>query len=219
MPPLAEEDMSVQQRDALAEFKRVRGYDARGPFIVLSRQPELLRRVRPIGDYLRLESPLPAAIRELVILVTAHRWSQEYEWRAHVAIAIQSGITCVTIDSLAAGCRPPGLDRAQGVAFDFGGELLDTGQVSDRVYEAARAEFGEAGIVELTVLIGYYTLLAMTLNVARTPASENVQSACPSAITGAKLGPACLDDRPFPGRDVLDDPTANDRDHRSSDSS
>lgn len=173
MPALADEDMSVQQRDALAEFKRVRGYEARGPFIALARHPELLRRVRPIGDYLKYESTVPAAIRELVILVTAHRWSQEYEWRAHVAIALQSGVTRVTIDSIAADNRPAGLDRPQSVAFDFGCELLYKGQVCDRVYEAARAEFGEAGIVELTVLVGYYTLLAMMLNVARTQPSPS----------------------------------------------
>src|SRR5947209_3823671 len=86
MPAPAAGSLPDDQKRALAEFSKARGYSVRGPFVPLLRSPELLTRVRSMGDYLRFHSPLRPNLRELAILITARKWSQGYEWAAHYQI-------------------------------------------------------------------------------------------------------------------------------------
>jgi len=41
--------------------------------------------------------------------------------------------------------------------------------VSDATYARAVSKFGEQGVIDTTALVGYYTTLAMIMNVARSP--------------------------------------------------
>src|SRR5687767_14095530 len=75
LPPLANEQLSEQQEQALAEFVAARGQPT-GPWIALLRSPELMKRTRGLSDYLRFESVVPGWLREFVILMTARQWGQ-----------------------------------------------------------------------------------------------------------------------------------------------
>lgn len=168
MPPLPKEQLSEEQAQALAEFVAARGQPT-GPWNVLLRSPELMKRTRGLSDYLRFESPLPGYLREFVILMTARQWGQNYEWNAHYPLAIDEGFSPDMAQAIAEGRRPEGMVEEEAILYDLVLELQRNHSVSDATYDRAVERFGEQGVVETVSLVGYYTMIAMLLNTARTP--------------------------------------------------
>ena len=136
------------------------------------RSPGLMARVQKVGEYLRFESPLPARIKELAILVTARHWNQGYEWSFHLPLALEAGVGKETAEAIAEGRRPDRLQADEAAAYQLLEELLRTRVVRDETYAVALAAFGEAGVVDLVAFGGYYGLLAMVMNAAGTPAPD-----------------------------------------------
>ena len=168
MPPLPLEQLTEPQAQALAEFVAARGQPT-GPWNVLLRSPELMKRTRGLSDYLRFESVLPGYLRELVILMTARQWGQSYEWNAHYPLALDEGLSVQLTQAIADGRRPEGMVEEEAILYEFCLELQRNRGVSDATYERAVERFGEQGVVEIVSLAGYYTMIAMVLNTARTP--------------------------------------------------
>jgi 4-carboxymuconolactone decarboxylase len=172
LPPMAAERLSPAQREAVDAFKTARGAEVSGPFHPLLRSPELMTRTRAMGDYLRYKSALPPHLSEFVILMTAREWSQQYEWNTHYPIAIKAGIKADTLEAIAEGRRPASMTGDEAILYDFVQELHHTRVVSDATYDRAVQRFGEAGVMDTVGITGYYSLLGMVLNTARTPAGE-----------------------------------------------
>ncbi len=172
MPPLAEADQTPEQRAVSQELVSGPRGKLAGPFTPLLRSPELMRRVQKLGEYLRFESALPDRIKELAILVVARHWGQGYEWSFHLPLALKAGVTRETATAIAEGRRPDALTAEEAAAWDLLTELQAAKAVGDEAYARALAAFGEAGVVDLVGFGGYYALLAMVMNVARTPAEE-----------------------------------------------
>jgi 4-carboxymuconolactone decarboxylase len=168
MPPLPTEQLTEQQAQALAEFVAARGQPT-GPWNVLLRSPELMRRTRGLSDYLRFESQLPGYLREFVILMTARQWGQSYEWNAHYPLALDEGFSAEMAQAIAEGRRPEGMVEEEAILYDFVTELQRNHGVSDATYARALERLGEQGVVETVSLVGYYTMISMILNTARTP--------------------------------------------------
>jgi 4-carboxymuconolactone decarboxylase len=126
-----------------------------------------MNRTRAMGDYLRYNSAIGNTLSELVILITAREWTQDYEWYVHYPIALKAGIKPETIDAIADGRRPSGMSDDEDIVYDFSMELHRNKRVSDRTFDRAEKRFGKKGVVDLTGIAGYYTLLAMELNAAR----------------------------------------------------
>jgi len=169
MPPLAAEKLTVAQQAAIAEFKAARSAEISGPFIPLLRSPEAMTRTRALGDYLRFRSALPPRLSEFVILMTARQWTQNYEWNAHAPIARQAGLNAAIIGAIAEGRRPDRMAEDEEILYTLLEELRQTHAVSDATYARAVKAFGEQGVVDALGITGYYTLLAMVMNTARTP--------------------------------------------------
>ena len=173
LPPIPEAELTPAQRKAAEELTRGPRGRLAGPFVPLLRSPELMARVQKVGEYLRFESALPARVKELAILLVARHWTQRYEWSFHVPLALEAGVARETIEAIANARQPPAdLPRDEGIAHNFVHHLLVTGNVADGTYAAALETFGEAGVVELSAFAGYYLLLAMIMNAARTPAPD-----------------------------------------------
>ena len=168
MPLIPDDEMTPAQKEAVAEFRAERG-EPGGPWTVIMRSPELLNRLRNVSDYLRFDSSLPPRLSEFVILITAREWSQNYEWAAHHPLALKGGLSPDIAAAVADGRRPEGMADDEAALYDFCTELHRDGRVSDATYARALAVFGEQGIVDMTGLSGYYTLIAMMLNTARIP--------------------------------------------------
>jgi 4-carboxymuconolactone decarboxylase len=168
LPALAPEDWSEAQKEAAAEFAALRGTSVFGPFVPLLRSPELLKAANRMGLHLRYHSSLPLRINEFVILLVAREWSQPIEWHIHHPIALKAGLDPAVAAAVAEGRRPLQMAEDEAVAWDFVSELHRNRGVSDPTYARALAAFGAEGVVELAGLCGYYGLLAMAMNVART---------------------------------------------------
>lgn len=169
MPPIPPQNYTETQKKAAEEFAGGRGYEVRGPFVPLLRSPEVMLRAKAMGDYLRFKSVLPARVSEMVILITAREWTQQYEWVAHHAIAMKAGLPPQLAEAIADGRRPAAMAEDEEAAYDLSIEIQRNKRVSDATYAKAVARFGEPGVIDILGINGYYTLLAMTMNAARTP--------------------------------------------------
>lgn len=172
MPPIAADRLTAAQREAIEAFKTARGSDVSGPFHPLLRSPELMTRTRAMGDYLRYKSALPPRLSEFVILMTAREWTQQYEWNAHYPIAIKAGVKPETLAAIAERRRPAQMSDEESALFDFCQELHRDKAISDATYARALKLFGEQGVMDTIGITGYYSLLGMVLNTARTPAGD-----------------------------------------------
>ncbi|MCB0092591.1 MAG: carboxymuconolactone decarboxylase family protein [Caldilineaceae bacterium] len=144
----------------------------RGPFNALLYSPILGDAVQRVGEAVRYEGTLPGQLRELAILTVAGYWQAKYEWWAHANIARKLGMDEAIIAGVEAGALPDSAESAQHMIFDFARELLETHHVSDARYTAAVEMFSESMVAELVILLGYYTLISMTLNVFEVAAPE-----------------------------------------------
>ena len=180
MPLIPSDQLTAEQSAAIEELRNVRGIELRGPWIPLLRSPEVLRRARAMGDYLRYNSALPPRLSEFLILLTAREWQQQYEWQAHHDIAIEAGVPSATAAAIAEGRRPAEMSAEESALYGLFGELHDSHNVSDSTYATAEALFGEQGVVDAVAIIGYYTLLAMVMNTAQTGLPLGVEAGLPS---------------------------------------
>ncbi|HXP12984.1 MAG TPA: carboxymuconolactone decarboxylase family protein [Stellaceae bacterium] len=144
----------------------------RGPFVPLLRSPELADRVQQLGLYFRFETKLPKNLKEVAILVTARHWGAQYEWYAHRKFALEAGLAPAMCDAIARGERPQAMSADEALVHDYASELLKTKGVSDDLFARALQRFGEEGVIDLTVCIGYYGMIGLTLNADRTPLPE-----------------------------------------------
>jgi 4-carboxymuconolactone decarboxylase len=140
-----------------------------GPYNVFLRSPEMGDLAQKFGAYTRFHSAVPKKLNEFAIIITARYWNSQYEWSAHRKYAADAGLSEDTIQAVATGKRPTAMLPEEEVVYNFCTELLDTKQVSDKNFEAAKARLGEKGLVDLIAVMGYYHLVAMTLNVDRYP--------------------------------------------------
>ncbi|MGE3706489.1 MAG: carboxymuconolactone decarboxylase family protein, partial [Vicinamibacterales bacterium] len=169
MPRIPPEQLTEEQKRAMEEFRAARNAEVSGPFVPLLRSPEVMNRARAMGDYLRFKSTLPPRLSEFLILVTAREWTQNYEWDAHAKLALQAGVSAETVQAIARGRRPDRLTDDEAILYELSTELQHHKAVSDETYDRAVRRFGEQGVIDAVGITGYYTLLAMVLNTARTP--------------------------------------------------
>ena len=139
------------------------------PFNVYLRSPILAEQLRGVAEYIRFKTSLPHKLNEFAILVTARQWGAQYEWFAHHRLALKAGLNPAIAEQLAEGKRPAGMDADETIIYNFSQELHTTRAVSDANYKAVVDRFGEQGAVDLIAVNGYYVLVAMILNVDRTP--------------------------------------------------
>lgn len=179
MPPIPSDKMTPAQKQAVEEYKKARGTEATGPWAVLTRSPELMSRTRMLSDYLRFKSALPPRLSEFVILMTARVWGQNYEWNAHLPLALKGGLNPEVAKAVAEGRRPTQMAEDETSLYDLIQELLRNRTVSDATYARAVSKFGEQGVVDAVSISGYYTMIGMLLNTARTPLAGGVSAPLP----------------------------------------
>ena len=128
-----------------------------------------MSRNQKVGEYLRYQSSLPLRLNEFAILITARQWDAQIEWFVHHPLALKAGLAPAVAADLAQGKRPAGMQDDEAIVYQFCKELHETKRVSDPTFKAMLDKFGERGVIDLIGLTGYYTMLAMVLNVAQQP--------------------------------------------------
>ena len=173
MPPIPMDEMTKEQRSVVAKFEAERGSAIlRGPWVPLLRSPEVLGLMLDMRSHVRDRSLLSPTLTELAILIAAREWTQQYEWNAHAGAAERAGLKPAIIAAVGEGRRPRQMTEDEEILYDLCVELHRTKSVSDATYDRALTAFGQEGIVEAVAIEGYYALLAMIMNTARTPLPE-----------------------------------------------
>lgn len=143
-----------------------------GPFGIWLHSPELADRAQSLGEFVRYRTCLAPRLSELAILITARFWDCQVEWSLHEPVAVESGLREGVIDAVRLG-RDPHFDRDdERTVFDYVSELLNNRFIPDGIFSGAREALGKTGVVELTGIVGYYSLVAQTLNAFQVPVPE-----------------------------------------------
>jgi len=166
---LTEATMTPRQRESYQAIVSGPRKGARGPFNALLRSPEVADRVQKVGEYIRFQSTIPAALNELAILITGRFWGAQYEFWAHSRLARTAGLADTIIDAVAEGRRPASMSDDERIVYDFCTELFRDKAVSDAAFKAGVERFGEQGVIDLIAASGYYSIVSMVLNVDRYP--------------------------------------------------
>src|SRR5579863_5134558 len=120
MPPIPADKMTEAQKKAAAELAAGPRGGFRGPFVPLVRSPELMNRVQKVGEYLRYNNSLPQKLVEMTVLMTARRWTQQFEWNAHYPLALKAGLKKEVADAIAEGRHPAGMAEARAAPAPSG---------------------------------------------------------------------------------------------------
>lgn len=131
------------------------------PFQVLLRAPRQAEHLALLGHVVRFESGLDGASRELAILATGRAHGCQYVWDTHVDIALREGVRPEALSYLDGA--PGDLCEREAAIVDTVRELCSSSSLSTPTFSRVTAEFGTDGVVELSVLVGYYTLLGYTM--------------------------------------------------------
>jgi 4-carboxymuconolactone decarboxylase len=166
LPPLPPEQLSPAQKQVAEAILAGPRTSLDGPFRAWLHSPVLADRLQKLGEYVRFDNVLPRRLSEFAILITARHWTAQFEWYAHHKLALAAGLDPAIAAAIAEDREPPALQADERAVYDFATQLHRTGRVDDAAYGAAVAAFGEQGVVDLIALCGYYTIVAMTLNVA-----------------------------------------------------
>lgn len=145
-----------------------------GPLRAALHNPSLADRWQALGQVLRYETSLPHGLNELAILVAARHWNSELEWTIHAGAARKAGLDDKIIEAIRRCEMPDFAHEQEREVYDFSRQLLENGKVDDAAYAALLDRWGALGAVELTALVGYYSMVAMTLNAHQIPLPEHI---------------------------------------------
>jgi 4-carboxymuconolactone decarboxylase len=184
LPAIPAEKLNAAQQalvDSIRSGPRGQATQIRGPFAVFLHSPDYGQLAQQLGGYCRLKTRVPPRLSEFAILVTARLWRAQYEWFAHVPHAERAGVTPQTIRALRAGRMPRSAPKDERAVYDFIKELYRRKRVGDKTYARMHALLGDDGMVELVGILGYYVLIAMSLNVFRMGPPEGEPLPFPEA--------------------------------------
>jgi 4-carboxymuconolactone decarboxylase len=165
VPAVTRESVPHNQQDAFdAVVQRRGGLPHTGPATVMLNSPEACRRASHLSDYLRRESILPPNVQELAMLVTARELDCQYIWNAHAASGKKAGLSSGLVDALRDNQPLPPLQPEEAAVISYGQEFFQTHRVSRGTFQSALEQLGAQGLTELTMLMGYYGMLAFCVN-------------------------------------------------------
>lgn len=162
-------DLDAEQLRIFDAIGRPRAGAVPAPFHIYVESPELAETAQAVGAFCRYRTGLPPRLSELAILTTASFWGAEYEFGVHAGEARKAGVPEFEIEALAAGRRPDFTDDDAALVHDFSAAIYQHKDVPDDLFAAAVTRFGRRTVIELTGLLGYYSMLAIALRVFRVP--------------------------------------------------
>ena len=176
LPTLSEDTLTAEQR-ALAESIKSgpRGqFKMSGPFAIYLHSPAFGELAQKLGGHLRFQTSVPPRLSEFAILCTAQQWKAQYEWAMHAPMAEKQGVKPQTIRALQAGRAPKSAPRDEMAIYAFVKELYGKRRVSAPTFNRVKKLLGDAGVVELVGILGYYVMVSMTLNTFKAPLPEGM---------------------------------------------
>jgi 4-carboxymuconolactone decarboxylase len=165
IPTVTRESVPEDQRTTFDEFVQQRGsVPTLGPGSIMLNVPEVAKRGLELARYLREDASLSPRIRELAMLTTARELDCQFIWNAHAPLGRRTGLRAEIIDNLRDKKELPALAPDEAAVVHYGREFFRTHRVSRGAFQAALEQFGRQGVVELGLVMGNYSLLALLIN-------------------------------------------------------
>lgn len=167
------EDCPAEYLDAWDEILRTRGFDIMpNVFALLANSPGAMSVVTPVGAYVRYATEFDDVLRELVIMTVAQELRCEYEWKHHWRVAERVGAAQELLKKIGSA-ELEGEPAPVGPAVKYARLLTNNEPIDDALIDTLKDSFGIRGFVDLTVMAGYYGMLAKFINTVRVPVEES----------------------------------------------
>jgi 4-carboxymuconolactone decarboxylase len=162
------EQLNPEQQAVAADVLKQSSAGLGGPYGMLIKSPELLKRYLLMTDYLRQKTSLPRRLNEMAILLEARLWDAQYEWWAHEPLARKAGVPEAIINDIREGKRPASMQPDEAIVYDVVTELLNKRQLSDDTFGRARQILGgEQQVVDLVAVAGFYVMVSTVIIAGR----------------------------------------------------
>mgnify|MGYP001218780969 CR=1 FL=1 len=181
MPDLDAASVSPEQRRIYDEIRSGPRGVVEGPLRVWLQSPGLADKAQALGAFCRYGTVLPPRLSELAIRVTGAHWQAGFEWAVHAPIALKAGVSPQIAEAIRTGQTPQFAAEDEAAVHAFSTELLRERKVSDATYDEAVRLLGQTGCVDLVGILGYYTLISMTINTFNVPLPSGVADPFASA--------------------------------------
>lgn len=168
LPEINESQLNSEQKKVYEEIKRLRG-QVRGPFAIWLRNAELCESALKLQDLFASRVKLQRRLIQLMILISARLATAQFAWFVHEPHALTSGISREIIEAIRERRTPEFNREDERVVYDITLELNTTRSLSELTYNRGLSMFGEQAMVELISAIGFYAMVAMTLNAFEVP--------------------------------------------------
>jgi 4-carboxymuconolactone decarboxylase len=150
-----------------------------GPFAVWAHSPKIGNAAQAFGGVVRFQTALPERVKEIAICTVGAHYKAKFEFAAHGPMAIAAGVPADAVDAIRRGIEPNFADAADRASYAVARELVFEHRLSDATYSAAKNHFGEAALVDLVTIIGYYCMISLTLNAFDVPLTTRMTDPFP----------------------------------------
>jgi len=162
-PQITLEQLPTDSQPLGREIIAISSVGLGGPYNVMLRSPVFADRMKRLLDYLRFNTSLPTRLNEFAIIIQGKVWRSQVEWYAHYPLALKAGLPQQVADDLKAGIRPANMKPDEAVVYDVSMEMINNHQISDALFQKAKAILGEQQLVDLVAVSGTYVTVAMLL--------------------------------------------------------
>jgi 4-carboxymuconolactone decarboxylase len=163
LPEIDEQKLTPEQQRIYDQVKHLRGH-VRGPFAIWLRNPELAECCLKLQDMFASRLRLERRLVQLMILVSARLATAQFAWFIHEPYAVKEGISSDIVEAIRERRTPNFTQEDERLVYDITFELNTTRTLSEATFNRGMAMFGEEKMVELIAGIGFYVMVAMTLN-------------------------------------------------------
>src|ERR1700738_4904022 len=176
------EQLTAEQQAVAAEVLKQSSAGLGGPYGMLIKSPELLKRYLLMTDYLRQKTSLPRRLNEMAILLEARLWDAQYEGWAHDPRARKAGLPEAIISDIREGKRPASMQPDEAIVYDLVTELLNKRQLSDDTFGRARQILGEQQVVDLVAVAGFYVMVSAVIIAGRVEIPNGAPAPMPVLV-------------------------------------
>lgn len=168
-PVLDETHLTAAQQAVFDDIRSGPRGLVEGPLRVWLQSPVFAERAQKLGAFCRYETRMPARLSELAIVIVGAHWRSGFEWSVHAPIAAKAGVDSEVLEAIRVGARPSIVRADERAVYRFSHELLETKRISEGAYADVVKAIRTEGAVELVGILGYYTLICMTINAFEIP--------------------------------------------------
>jgi 4-carboxymuconolactone decarboxylase len=185
-PVLDEARLTAEQQVVFDDIRSGPRGLVEGPLRVWLQSPELAERAQKLGAFCRYGTRLSARLSELAIVIVGAHWRSGFEWSVHAPIAAKAGIDLDVLEAIRVGAQPSITRADERAVYRFSQELLETKRISEDAYKEVAGLVGTEGAVELVGILGYYTLICMTINAFEVPVADGKPEPFQSGANAAR---------------------------------